>query len=237
MRFILLLLPLFILTHRAWADETKVGIDEPASESPRCFNPKTDPTIAKHLKAGTFKSKSGKNFTDTADSIEQIHDLIWAHRHEIDPRLVYYRILGETTFQDPLITGMNSAYGIFQFQNKGDKAKVKRLIANNPHKSARLIEVDYYMNTYLKNFINMSNHLWYSKGSKCKNYGKFSQMSNIVKLSYLGLGSCTSGKKGAITREQNRCQSPKGENHVNYEKNGSCALLNSINKLPLCDSI
>lgn len=196
------------------------------SNSPRaCFSATQNTYIA-----STLSPKA--EYNETSQTIEAIHKLIWRHRHQIDPRLVYYRLFGESQ-ADPFQINPNSgAYGLFQFLGKPygssrtHRQIIESLMVANPDKSPRLVQVEYYMNVYLQNFITAAD-----QGYGCNKNKKFSAYTDMEKVTYLGWGACGTS---AQTKELALCQ----ENQ-SYRL-GPCSFASEIvqgnSSLPLCDN-
>jgi hypothetical protein len=147
-----------------------------------CFDPKLDPTISRVL-------TPDPKFAETPESLEMIHRLIWEHRRELDPRLVYHRMVGES-LGDPFVMNKRSgAYGLFQFEpgNGVDYPNVfRRLYRRYPNLSPRYIQVRYYLEVYLQRFKTAAN-----AGYGCNRQKPYSHYSNLEKVTYLGFGSCS----------------------------------------------
>lgn len=185
-----------------------------------CFDPSKVPQINEVLAPRA-------DYHETPQTIAQIHDLIWAHREELDPRLVYFRIIGESG-GDAKAPGIGHAYGLFQFTDKA-KRDVKRLLEKpeNRHVSPRLIEVRYYLETYLQDYIEAAD-----KGAGCRPGVKWAQMSNEEKLATLGLGKCGQHE---LSKDRGFCA--KGSSSL-YATDACPALAEYIFRRrgpPLCD--
>jgi hypothetical protein len=178
---------------------TLIATPEARASSRGCWDPTEIPEINKAL-------TPVPEFHENAATINLIHDHIWAHRNEIDPRLVYHRIVGETG-GDPkkvLSRGLGGAYGIFQFSQERQfgmkdtpEQALKKLYKANPNVSPRLIQVRYYLETYVQNSIRAAD----SPRGACGVFKKFKQYSNLEKAAYLGFGC----EKTRLAHEASLC--------------------------------
>jgi len=189
-----------------------------------CFAASTDPVIATRFTAQS-------EYHESNATIEAIELLIWNHRFEIDPRLVYYRMIGESNLNPFAVNKSSGAYGLFQFLGKprGSKKTYREILeaeyAANPHASPRLIQVRYYLEHYLATAIEAAD-----EGYGCVPSKNFAEYSDIEKSAYLGWGSCG---KLALQKELNLCK------NVSSYRDGSCAFAGSLVRgepsKPVCD--
>lgn len=188
-----------------------------------CFNPRNDPVIKRYL-------APDPEFNETANTIEQMHQLIWSFRPLIDPRLVYYRMIGESGADPFAINPSSKAYGMFQFLGspyrdpKSHRQHIEDMYRDRPNESPRLLQLEYYLKNYVMAYIAAAN-----MGVGCNRNKKFIEYTNLEKVSYLGWGSCT--QSVMQNKELAHCQDSE-------DYNGACAftsdLLTESNPLPLC---
>ncbi|AGH95646.1 hypothetical protein [Pseudobdellovibrio exovorus] len=188
-----------------------------------CFHPQRNEQIRE-----IFQPEP--NYNETSETIHQIHRLIWSYRHQLDPRLVYYRIIGESGGDPFSINPSSGAYGLFQFLGKPygssrtHRQILESLYRQYPNKSPRLIQVEYYLKDYLKIFVTAAD-----SGYGCNRNKSYSEYSHLERVAYLGWGSCT---EATLQKELNLC------NTVDSYQNGACeiasALIRGARTAPLC---
>lgn len=197
------------------------AVDAMQISKPGCFSPSTVPAIAGAL-APSHK------FNETPEDIMAMHRLIYAHRNDIDPRLVYYRLLGESRGNPYAVNPSSGAYGMFQLLGKpfGSRQTYRQILEDlyrkSPRSSPRMIQIEYYLNHYVANF----------KRAADQGYGcirkKFDEYSDLEKVSYLGWGGC---KAANLANELNLCK-----RNASY-RTGGCSFttpLFSGHAIPLC---
>ena len=165
-----------------------------------CWDPTKEPAIAELFTPNA-------QYKEDARTIELIHDTIWSHREDIDPRLVYHRIVGESHGDPFVLSPDKKYYGLFQFGGRpyGSKQTHKQiiegLIRKNPRTSPRLIQIKYYLEQYLQNFITAAD-----AGTGCNRDKKYHQYTNIERSTYLNYGACD---RSALSKELAKCAKPK----------------------------
>lgn len=189
-----------------------------------CFDPRKDPIISKYLVPDA-------KYQETQESIAQIHQLIWERRDQIDPRLIYHRIMGESEANPFAVNSSSGAYGLFQLLGKpanssySYRAILEELERQSPHTSPRLIQVKYYLEQYLEPYSKAAD-----KGWGCDHQKTFPEYSNLQKVAYLGWGSCT---QATLQREISLCV-----NVASY-RSLACPFSEKVilnqNPLPLCN--
>lgn len=165
-----------------------------------CFNPRHDPVLQEVLRPQA-------RYHETQNTIEIIHELIWSVHNEIDPRLIYHRLVGESGGRPHIVNPSSGAYGLFQFLGRPYRSAVthrqivEQLERENPNISPRLIQVRYYIEHYLRDAINAADQGYGGRG--CPRNQNFSEYSNLQKVAYLGWGSCT---QRALQQELALCE-------------------------------
>lgn len=192
-----------------------------------CFSPLTDPNISAILKPEA-------RYNEDANSIRRLHELIWSHRDTIDPRLVYYRILGESRGQSEAKSG-SGAYGLFQFTDPNIKRRLRAKIAQNPKESPRYIQVKFYFDEYVRPALNSANAgagCSINRKAKAVITKKWNSYSNLEKTAYLGMNDCS--PKGLAT-ERRRCEISGQYKEIAcpFAKN----TIRALPDLPLCPTL
>ena len=166
-----------------------------------CWDPEKEPAIAE-----IFLPKENYKKAEDQKTIQLIHDTIWAHREDIDPRLVYHRMVGESHGDPFVLSPDKKYYGLFQFggkpygSNLTHKQIIEGLYRKNPGVSPRLIQVKYYLEQYLQSFIEAADN-----GTGCNRDKKYHQYTNLEKSTYLNYGACN---RAAMNREIAKCSKP-----------------------------
>jgi hypothetical protein len=164
------------------------------AQAAHCFDPRKDPVIKLVLKPNPA-------YHETSRDIEHIHQLIWSYHEEIDPRLIYYRLVGESHGNPNAVNPSSGAYGLYQFlgspykSTKTHRQIIEAMVAERPDESPRLIQTEYYVDSYLRNFIMAAD-----ANSGCNRSKTFSQYTEAEKVAYLGWGSCS---QSTLQKEQN----------------------------------
>lgn len=193
-------------------------------EARACFNPRTEPSIAAAL-------TPNRAYHENAMTIEQIHRYIWTYRRQIDPRLVYHRLVGESGGDPFIVNRRSGAYGLFQFLGspyrspRTHRQLIEERYRQHPGVSPRLIQVEYYLSEYMQTAKRAADG-----GYGCNPRKNFSEYTNLEKVSYLGWGSCT---QAAMRQELALCTT------VASYRDGSCEFSQEVirggDAEPLCD--
>lgn len=173
-----------------------------------CWDPEKDPMIQKFF-------QPNPKFHEDAKTMQLIHDTIWSHREDIDPRLVYHRMIGEA-MGDPYVQSPDKKYyGLFQFggvlagTGKTQKSIIQSLYKQNPRVSPRLVQVRYYLETYLPRFKNDAD-----AGRGCKSGKTWASYTNLERAVYLNQGRCNSA---LLAHERAYCTSKSpNKNYTNF---------------------
>lgn len=199
----------FILPASAWAQG--------------CFHPQRNEQIREIF-------QPDQEYNETSETINQIHRLIWSHREQLDPRLVYYRIIGESGGDPFSVNPSSGAYGLFQFlgkpygSNRTHRQIIESLYRQHPDKSPRLVQIEYYLKNYLKNFITAAD-----SGYGCNRNKTYSEYTHLERVAYLGWGSCSNA---TLQKELNLCTA------VQSYRDGACEvageLIRGARTAPLC---
>ncbi len=196
----------------------------PSQAQEACYLAASDPVLVKALRPVAA-------YHETEEIIAAIHQEIWNHRKDLDPRLVYYRILGESHGNPNAVNRSSGAYGLFQLLGKpyGSSRTYRQILhglqAAQPDVSPRLIQVRYYLNNYLSAFARAAN-----AGYGC-NHKKFRQMSNLERAAYLGWGGC---KVSQLKKELSLCH-----HNASYMQMGACKVAGAAlrgNAVPICSA-
>ncbi len=186
-----------------------------------CFDPYKEPKITDFLNA----AKMG----ESQSTIDEIHRLIWEHRSELDPRLVYYRMMGESG-GNPAAVHSSGGYGMFQFTGKPYNSRLtyrqilEAQYRENPQMSRRLIQVRYYLKEYLQRFSSSADLGW-----GCKRNRMFSNYTHLEKAAYLGWGSCDIR---TLEKEKRLCRI--NESYMPVACSFATPLLLNTGVIPLC---
>lgn len=195
-----------------------------ASMASGCFDPRDVPAIQQALAPNA-------RYKETVQSVEQIHQLIWSYRHQIDPRLVYYRILGESGGNPFAENPSSGAYGLVQFLGRPYRSPrthrqlIEAQYRARPNTSVRLIQIEYYLTQYLQLAARAADG-----GYGCNRSKDFDEYTNMEKVTYLGWGSCNSN---AVSSERGLCR------NVHTYRTVACPLFAGVvegrDRTPLCD--
>lgn len=152
-----------------------------------CYEPQNEPEL--------------RNANFSPALIARIQPLLRnAHeRYGLDPRLVYYRIIGESRGNPHATNPSSGAYGLFQFNGARDKTAAKTLCNGVSDDDCRYRQINYYLTEYVGRTAQ-----WLSNGGKA-NCPAWGRMTNFQKVAILGWGgSCTT----AETAERNHQRHP-----------------------------
>ncbi len=196
-----------------------------ADSSHACFAPYKNPIVA----------ALSSRLPESRETMYEIHKLIWAYKDQIDPRLVYHRMLGETEGNNPDKDADNGdgGYGLFQFTGRpyGSNYTYKQILqaeyAKNPGVSKSLIQVKYYLGNYVQAFKKAADG-----GYGCNSRKSWRMYTPLEKTAYLGWGKCD---VGTLDFELRLCS------RLDTYRNRACpvsnALLTARNPQPLCDNV
>lgn len=172
---------------------------------------------------------------ESRETMYEIHKIIWAYKDQVDPRLVYHRMFGETNGDNPEKDADNGdgGYGLFQFTGKpyGSKYTYKQILqaeyAKNPGESKSLIQVKYYLANYVQAFKKAADG-----GYGCNQRKSWRMYTNLEKAAYLAWGKCDASM---MDHELRLCQ------RVWTYKHRACQISNDLiaarNPQPLCDNL
>lgn len=221
------------------------GVRSEMKDPPGCFNPLTDPVLNSFLVPNKIVIGDGANgerkysgalpFHETPQTIEEIHRVIFDAYDKnpslaIDPRLVYYRMLGESSANpyaiyaspynlNPWGGSSGRAYGLYQFLGSScrhPKVSHRDLILQrmqkNPNESPRLLQTRYYLSEYVQCFAEKA------RGCAGLAANSFGAYPPFYQTAYLGWGNCS---QGAVLKEIRTC-GPGG--NANYRR-GACKMI------------
>ncbi len=203
---------------------------QPLSAS-RCYDPLSDPRISPFLssldKPEKFAGLQKKLF---GCSLKQA-----STRYGIDPRLIYFRLIGESRGNPGVFNSSSKAYGIYQFLGafagrRSHHTRIEACQKKNPEISQTLVQTTYYVEEYMRTFKDLAKY-------GCKKGHKWNDYNTLEKISYLGIGKCA---KENLKHTVDLCR--KSENY----KKISCDFANEVPdikfdhpetpKIRLCDS-
>lgn len=190
-----------------------------------CFSPYKNPiTVA-----------MSSRLPESRETMYEIHKLIWAYKDQIDPRLVYHRMLGETGGDNPDKDADNGdgGYGLFQFTGKpyGSSYTYKQILqaeyAKNPGVSKSLIQVKYYLGNFVQAHKKAADG-----GYGCNPRKSWRMYTHLEKTAYLGWGRCDAGTMDFELRLCSR---------LDTYRTRACPVSNDLvlarNPQPLCDNV
>jgi hypothetical protein len=205
-----------------------------------CFDPETDPSIQKYFYPNLISNELACDMHETKESMKRMHQMILKKSKELemDPRLVYIRMLGEaggdpflvqnikthTCKKPSALSAPKSGFGMFQFTGGSYAAESIKDMQDNEKLAAdvrlgtRETQVKYYLDVYVNKFKKAA------KYTKCAK--EFKQFTNLEKLAYLGIGAC---------KETDRARKTVTLNN-GYINSGATRIYNEMEKkVPICE--
>lgn len=215
-----------------------------AADVTQCFDAYTNGMIKSFLTPNKLRVSKGlqwifiqdQKLNETEETINQIHSKIReaALKYDLDPRLVYGRMIGES-LADPFVIeqenphghkayGRGEQLGMFGFRGDEGKAVLKKCGVSE---SPRLCQVEYYIEHRLKDAVDNAK-------KNCEGQA-WPSLSAAQKYLYLDFGRCSKTQFANTECFQSR----------NFQNSGACKMIteaidwnnaDSIHapKIPLC---
>jgi len=183
-----------------------------------CFDPLRDP-VAQQLIESSISGEKRASPLDLETEKKRVACALkrgW-ERSGLDPRMILFRMAGESGGNVDAINSQSKAYGLFQFlgafpKQKMHKTRIRECQKKKPTLSKTAIQTAFYVDEYVRVFQKLAPY-------GCKKGKTWASYSAEERLAYLGLGSCSSS---SLKHTRAHCR-----DSARYRQTG-CPILSSL---------